>query len=62
MLFVRDALSPSVIHARFRLLAPFLGEGRVVGIPFGTASIVSGRIVSIEGRASETAPAGLDWL
>ena len=41
--------SPSVVHAGFRYHTPFLGEGGVVGIPFGTASVVGGPIVGIEG-------------
>src|SRR5260370_16292049 len=42
------ALSPSVVQARLRFLANFLTEGRVIGIAFGSAAIVSGRVVSIE--------------
>src|SRR5260370_7724063 len=42
------ALSPSVVQARLRFLANFLSEGRVIGIAFGSAAIVSGRVVSIE--------------
>ena len=42
------ASSPSIVYARFRFLAAFLGESRVVGIPLGAAAVVGGRIVCIE--------------
>src|SRR5207248_9750335 len=45
------ALPPSAVHAGFGLFAPFLSEGLVVGIPFGTAAVVGGRIIGIEGGA-----------
>jgi hypothetical protein len=41
-------LSPSVVQARLRFLANFLSDGRVIGIAFRAAAVVSGRIVSIE--------------
>jgi len=48
-------VSPSSIATyrprRFWFLAPFLGQGRVVGIPFDTAAVVGERIVGIEGGA-----------
>jgi hypothetical protein len=42
-----SALSPPFVNARVRFLAPLPGEGGIVGIPFGAAAVVGGRIVRI---------------
>src|SRR3981189_2542369 len=51
----KRALTPAVIHAGFRLLAPVLRERRIVGIAFGPTAIVSCRVFATE-RTSRTEP------
>src|SRR5580658_7882292 len=46
-----SALSPPFVDAGVRFLAPLPGKGGLVGIPFGAAAIVSGRIVGVKGGA-----------
>src|ERR1700732_1912179 len=46
-----SALSPPFVNAGVRFLAPLPGKGGIVGIPFGTAAIVGGRIVGVKGGA-----------
>src|SRR6202047_728791 len=46
-----SALSPPFVNAGVRFLAPFPGKGGVVGIPFGAAAIVGGRIFGVKGGA-----------
>src|ERR1700732_2216173 len=46
-----SALSPPFVNAGVRFLAPLPGKGGIVGIPFGAAAIVGGRIVGVKGGA-----------
>jgi hypothetical protein len=45
---VTSALSPPFVNAGVRFLAPLPGKGGIVGIPFGSAAIVGGRIVGVK--------------
>ena len=46
-----SALTPPFVNAGVRFLAPFPGKGGIVGIPFGAAAIVGGRIIGVKGGA-----------
>src|SRR6202011_890596 len=50
-LLFTSALSPPFVDAGVRFLAPLPGKGGIVGIPFGAAAIVGGRIVGVKGGA-----------
>ncbi len=45
MVLFTSALSPPFVNAGVRFLAPLPGKGGIVGIPFGAAAIVGGRII-----------------